>query len=365
MFVINNEILSKQNLPEHWAWFQKKVKALKQDKRYYTISAFKNHRYEKDDSGRKIRMKRYKLIPTSSTFENKEMGETQTWIYVPSANSIRNENGVIRILSPKPFMVSEATVYDVEKDAEIIFFLLFVSESIKNKKIFLIDYEAENIKKANESAIASEAQYLIFNSQSPIHESNLGTDEVYRQLGIAYGIPSAEAMHLAELKNKLWSMLLSLNNGSKHPKVNYENFIKDCYNSTDTEYRSTILLAVERKVIYFDRGGWWIKVRGEYDELIVRVPTNDVTNRNDILTNYLMQHREYMAVVREAIDNSSNRLLPVEQKLPTVQLKKTSRKDMMSELQEWGWNYKELMGKKNPELIQMIKDNRRPSKVST
>lgn len=370
MFIVNNEILTKQNNPEIWDWYQKKLNAVKlKGKKTFTFSAFKFHRFEKADNGRKIRMRRYKTVPSSSTIENKELGESQTWTYVPSANAIRNKDGILQVLNPKPFWISEAQTYTIAEDIEIIFFLMFISEALKNKKIFLIDAEADNIKKANEAAVAAEAQYLIFSPQSPINEDKLGSDKVYRQLGIAYGVKASNELHLAELKNKLWNNLLDFNKNRNRAKVTYEQFIKDCYNQTDGEFKSSILLAVERGIIYYRDNAWWVKVRGEYDELIVRIPQNEERNKKDILVNWLFKNREYLPIINEALDSSVKRIIhmsdEIEKEKPKgdVELQKMERGELVSILRQRGYSYSELKKKKNVEMIEMIEKNLRPAKV--
>lgn len=358
MFLINNEILSKQNLPDHWAWYSKKINSIKKEKKYYVFSAFKLHRYEVGENGKKIRMKRFKSIPTSSTFENVEMSETQTWVYVPSANSIRNENGLIKVLNPKPFMISEASIYNSENDADIIFYLLYISEALKHKNIFLIDYELENIKKANKSAIEAEAQYLIFNDKSPINEELLGTDEIYRQLAINYGVQGSSNLLISELKNKLWNNLQSLPRTKKNPIESYKQFISDCYNSTNSEMRSTILLAIERGIIYFEKSAWYIKIRGQYDELVVRIASNEEINKKDILINYLIQHKEYISIVKEAIDNTTTRLIDkMEINEEEEDPDKMTRPQLVKKLISLGINNKEAFSMATDELRKKIKNS--------
>lgn len=344
MFIVNNEILTKQNNPETWNWYRRKVNQIQKDKKMYSFTGFKFHRYEKTENGKKVKMKRFKSIPTFSTIDNTELKENQTWIYVPSANSIRNENGLVRVLNPKPFMISESTNYDSEKDADIIFFLMYISEALRSKRIFLIDHEAEYIAKAEERGLAAEAQYLIFNSQSPINEETLGTDEVYRQLAIAYGVSGSRALHIAELKDKLWNNLVSLNKTRSNAKLSYKQFINDCYNSTNNEMRSTILIAIERGIIYYEKNGWYIKIRGQYDELVVRVAPNEEINKKDILINYLVQHNEYLMVVKEAIDNSVERLVKEKPEDEETDPDKMLRSQMIKKLIALGMNNKEVFG---------------------
>lgn len=364
MFIVNNTILSKQEMPEVWDWYSKKINKIKNgEKKHYTFSSFKKFRYEKDEMGKMRRMRRFKTVPSLSTIDNNDLGETQTWIYVPSANAIRNENGILRVLNQKPFMISESQIYSANQDAEIIFYLTTISEAVSNKKIFLIDQEAENIEKANEAAIAAEAQYLIFSPQSPISEEQLGTDEIFRQLGIAYGVQNSYTLHLAELKNKLWNNLLVFNKGKKHLKNSYKQFIKDCYNSTDSEFKSSILLAVERGIINFKNDGWWIKIRGEYDELIVRVPPNETANKKDILVSYLTQHKEYMAIINEAIENTVGRIVKAEQeeKGHTDDIDKMLRPQMIKVLSKVGFKPHDIFKKGTEEMREMIKQNKRPA----
>lgn len=363
MFIVNNQVLSKQELPELWNWYTKKINLIKEgEKKYYVFSAYKNFRYEKDEYGKKRRVRRFKTIPSISTINNNDLGETQTWTYTPSASSIRNENGFLKIINRRPFLISENQIYSAKDDFEIIFFLLYISEALKNKKIFIIDQELENIEKAKESAIASEAQYLIFSPQSAINEDILGTDDVYRQLGLAYGVKDSNNLHLAELKNKLWNNLVNLNKGKRHIRLSYEQFIKDCYNNTDSEMKSTILLAIERDVIHFKNDSWWIRIRGEYDELLCHVPTNEKSNRTDILVNYLINHREYNTIIQEALDNRTKRLLKEGYQEGNEESKKElDRKEMIGILLKQGFKPDEIFKKSKDELRVMIEKNKKPA----
>lgn len=360
MFVVNNQILSKQELPETWEWYNKKINELKNSGRSnYIFSGFKFQRFETDETGKKVRMFRFKSIPSFSTFENKELGETQTWIYVPSANNIRNENGILRILNQRPFQIGKNETFSIHKDIEIIFFLTYISQATHSKIIWLVDEEADSIKKANDSAIAAEAQYLIFSPQSPINEEQLGTDEVYRQLAISYGVSGVSNLHIAELKNKLWNNLVNLNKTKRNSKLSYDQFIKDCYNSTDNEMRSSVLLAIERGVVYFARGAWWVKIRGEYDEIIVRVSSNEDKIKKDILINYLNQHRDYLTIITEALDNTTKRLIteiPDDLEDHVNDPDKMKRSQMMSVLIKAGFDNKEVFKWKTSEMREKIKD---------
>lgn len=354
MFIVNGSLLTKKDQPELWSWYQKQLKELREaDKKKYTFASRKRFHFETDTNGRKRRRKQNTSVPPTSACEVEGFG-AQTWTYIPTANSIKNENGMISALNPKPFLIGNSTSYSTNEDLEIVFFLTQISGALKNGHISMIDKDQDNLDQAKVAMLESEAYYLVYNNQSPISVGKSGNEKAIRNLARSYGLLGIDTMGIAEVQNKLWAKLQGQNKNKA--KINFGKFIEDVYKSQDQEKRSLIMLAVERKVIYYENQVWFLNVRGEHNQQLCTIPANQDSERFEILVGYILDNEEYIDIIKESIDNPVKRI--VKQNTPMAQ-----RQELMNKIvTELGWDRKVLFRKKNDELNNIYNSKLAPEK---
>lgn len=355
MFVVNGKILSKKENPELFKWYQEKIDIIKDDERqYFVFSSTKVAQYEMDDSGRKRKIKKYKSIPSTSTFINEKFKESQTWTFVPSANSIRNENGMISVINQKPFMIGPQYILNKDDDADIIFFLLYVSQSLKNKHIYEVDRRRESKEKAKKATVAAEAQFLLYHETSPISPESIGSDDAIRQIAMSFGLPGVIDKHIDEVRNELWDKILVKEGTRDKGEFGFEGFIKATKRMQDTSKRAIILTAVEHGFLYYKDFRWYIQVKGTAERELCNVPSGHEPKKNEYLIAYILENKEFYDLIKESVNN------PAKFKIQELDVK-PSRMDLIGEAVKLGWERKEAVKKTNVELTEIIENNMQPA----
>lgn len=355
MFIVNGEILSQKKTPELFNWYESQVAAINEniDGEYVIFSAFKKPRFEIDDSGRKRRVQRYKSVPSTSTLNHDEFGSL-TWTFVPGANSVKNENGMVIPVNPKPFYIGSDQAYHKVKDKDIIFFLLKISEALKNGKIHHVDRKRDNIAKADASALAAEAQYLLYHKSSPISPATTGSENSIRQIAISFGVSNVDQLHIAEVRNELWEVILRKEKTRDKALFGYLGFINEAMKIKNASKRAVILTAIEIGLIKYDEFKWYLCVKGAFDQPICSVPQNQVRDSKEILIKYILDNPEYLNLLTQS--------------KPPEEFKKfnvgdLNRSELIDECAKKGWERNKLYKMKSEKLKYIIENDIQPTEA--
>ena len=355
MFVVNGKMLSLKEQPELFKWYEKLANKIKDyENEHFVFSSTKIATYEEDDHGRKRKIKKFKSIPASSTIYNKEFNESQTWNYVTSANSVRNENGMLTIVNQKPFAIGPRYLLHKENDVEIIFFLLHISEAVKNKHIFEIDKRKESKEKAAKSRIAAEAQYLLYHESSPVSPEVTGSEEAIRQIAMSFGILGVVDKHLDEVRNDLWDKVLGKEKTRDKGAFGFDGLIKAVNKIKDSAKRAVILTAVEHGFLYYENFQWFIQIKGSATRELCNVPANDEKQKNEYLIDYVLGNPEYFDLIKAAVSK------PEKMKVKE-DTGKLEREELIEEAARLGWDKQSLYKKKSVELQEIVKNTIQPA----
>lgn len=348
MFVVNGKMLSKKEQPELFAWYQEKLDEIRKlPGDYVVFTSSRIASYEVDDHGRKRKIKRYKAVPPSSTILNEKFSESQTWNYVASANSVRNENGMLSIINQYPFAIGSRYNLHKKNDIEIIFFLLYISEAVKNKHIFLVDKHKDNIEKAEKSKVAAEAQYLLYHETSPIAPETVGSEDPLRQIAMSFGVLGVADKHLSEVRNNLWDKIMEKENGRDKGVFGFEGFIKAVSKVKDSAKRAVILTAVEMGFLYYEDLKWHLQIKGVETRELCNVPPNDEGEKKEHLIAYVLKNPEYFDLIKSAVNE------PEKSKI-REDTEKMGREQLIGEAARLGWERKDLYKKKTKELEEIV-----------
>jgi hypothetical protein len=354
MFIVNGEILSRKQTPDLFKWYEKQVKEINEsvDGDYVVFSAFKKPRFETDDSGRRKRVQRYKSVPPISTINIEEFGNL-TWIYVPGTNSVKNENGMMVPLNPKPFYIGNDQSYHKVNDKDIIFFLMKISEATKNGKIFHVDRKRNSILEANASAIAAEAQYLLYHNSSPISPENTGNEDSIRDIAISFGVSNVDDLHIAEVRNELWKLILLKEKTRDKSTYGYMGFIEAANKIKDSSKRAVIFSSIEKNMLKFNESErkWYLSIDGAFDKFLCAVPANKFKYSKEVLIEYILNNPEFLDLLKSSMDKK---------KVKRVSAGNLERSELIDECARNGWDRNKLYKMKDEKLKQIIDNNIQP-----
>lgn len=354
MFIVNGKILSEKEQPELFKWYREKCNLIQDTKKmHYMFNSQMKPTFEEDDHGRKRKIKRLKSVPSTSTIYNDKFMESQTWQYVPSANSIRNDNGMLSVVNPRPFVIGNSMNYHKVDDIDIIFFLLYISEALKHKHIFEYDKDRDNKQRAEKSEIAAEAQYLIFHRLSPASPENTGSEDALRQIAMSFGIVGVKDMDLPEIRNKLWDEVMK-NDRLNKKDFGFDGLIKAVNKVKDSAKRAIVQTAIELGFLYYSEYKWYLDIKGSKTTSLCNVPVHDQKNKNEYVIEYILKNIEFLDLVRAAVQK------PDENKVNEVS-DNTEREELIEQAAGFGWDRNVLYKKKNKELIEIVKNELQPA----
>jgi len=225
MFIINGEPLHETTHPKEFQWMQDKFKEIRESgKKNYHFAAFhKRAMYLRDDNRMVAQKERVRRVSVTG-FTEEPTGMRQTWSYVTGYNSLRNDGGdryrVIRGTMPMEF----DTIFDVDKDIELIFFFLYLSQ---NRKIRHVDHEANRRKEVKDTALQVKASSLIFNEDSPIHPYSSGNLNNMQNVALSWGVINALDLNEYDLMHELWNKVVVSEEQKNHTKRGYKEFVDE------------------------------------------------------------------------------------------------------------------------------------------
>lgn len=360
MFIVNGEILSKTKTPELYKWYDEKISTIKSlEKDTFIFSAHKRPHYETDDSGRKRLIRQFKALPSSSTIWNEEMKEHQTWIFAPSVNSITNLDGISVVKNKRPIVIGGTTLFSKKHDIDIIFFLRYISEGVKNGKAFEVDIENDNIEEAKKNKMAAKAQYLLYDDDSPIHPNNFGSEKAIRDLGIAWGVVDAMKIHVDEVRNKLWEKILKAEKTRDFSRRGFSAFIDKVNDTKEAAKRALILRAINLGVLTYEDGSWSLQAENTTTNICSVSPQME-GEKEEVVIGYILENIHYLSLVEKSVETASEKQKekPKQAKTDTVSFDRIKAIDQC--IEELGWKKGDLWKKKNEEIENILKNQIKP-----
>jgi hypothetical protein len=201
--------------------------------------------------------------------------------------------------------------------------------------------------------LQDEALRLISNPSSPISIEVTGSDDVLKQLAIAWGVPNTDGMTASQLKINLRNAVIKSQDNFLTSQRGFKEFVDDANRLGDSDKRSTILLSIERGILSFDDNIWFVTNREGGKQFLLSIPTDGVTRKDDWIIKHLVksENNQFYELVESLLTNPApaNPTPPKEE--PFV------RVDAMNLLKnEYNWPHARVMSMKDVKLKELVKN---------
>jgi hypothetical protein len=366
MFVVNNLVLNKKNFPDPetskegpglYSWYQKKLKEIKDSEdEWFTISSMMKTKYFKTDTGRKLKVQRFKSIPMISTFGNTDFGgESQTWAYAQSASSVKTNNGITEVVGVKQKVIGPEEKFHKIRDVELIFFLIHCSNSMRNRHIALKDEREENKTTANKNAIAAESMNLIYSDTSPISEKVTGSNNYLKQLAVSFGVVNVKNSYTTEIQNQLWNVVQNCEkDASRRGQYGFNALIKAVENMANISKRAIVLKSIDDGFLKFEEETlqWELHVAGMDPQELIHVDPAELHRSRDVITDYIISKANYLDILTGATKS------PLDHVVGEKYDRSSSREEMINIAKDLGWKQAHI--KKQDELVEIANYRKKP-----
>jgi len=242
----------------------------------------------------------HELWPLRVSSVNEDTGETQTWVW--SRYSLPLKDGEL-ILSQRSITIESGTLsIDTLRETEKAFFILNKSGMLVSGKYELENLDAKATEQVNVLGKNATLDFYLCSQYSPIY-NNRGK---LNQLGSSWGVANVESLHIDTLRASLLSKVKNSDNNYQVTKRGIQEFM-DEVNGDDrlSEYRSLMQQAIDRKIISWNKpdNGWYLmdKVSEEKSELIMCVPATNISQKNNLLFEYLKNTPLLFNMIKEEI----------------------------------------------------------------
>lgn len=361
MFLVNGEPLHEKTHPTEYAWMKKKFKEIRDSgKEFFNFSAFNKRVQLLREDGRLIPQKQRRRLISMTGSTTEPTGVHQTWSYASGMSALNPDGSGNYTLKRGTMAMDYDTAYSVERDIELIFFLLHLSN---NKKIKHVDYAAKRKAEASMIALRSKAESLVYSIDSPIHPENIGTEQPLRNIGLAWGITNALSLDIYSLMGELWNSIQVSQQNYHRTERGYSEFIEEVYKYGDTGKRAAVILGIERGVLKYDGNIWKMVTRGGAEQFLCGVPVQDEANKDEYVMKYVLDVNYIYEALEAALREPSVTEEPVVDTTTKVQAKGLKRNELLNKAKDLGWvgtHYKELMKMKKDELEDLVRDKRKP-----
>jgi hypothetical protein len=352
MFIRDGEQLNLngKNLDDTEVWVKEKIGEISLSKKPYVFKAKMKLVPLIDGDGYQHKDKRHKSIPTETTFINPITKLSETWQYLSHGSGYKKKaNGMIDVRRDPGITISTSGLHlDPRKDAEKIFFLMHISASIANGRIYLEDKEKEAKTISDALVLEFEAKNLIMSSSSPISAEVTGDDSLMRQIATSWRVSGSESITYSELKLAIVAALEMSNAEYVVTRRGYGEFIEDARRLGNVEARSLILLAIERNILIFEDNTWSLRTREGGVKFLVSIPPENIAKKDDYVIRFLMNkdNQHFYETVEYLIKD------PIAERILGKPLfDKMNKKDLVAYCKsELGYPHKNVFGKKVDDL---------------
>lgn len=277
----------------------------------YVFKTRKSRQTLIDSNGRERRdMKRGLTIPLVS-YSDGEFGADEWW-YVKNPRSVKVEDGAYVEKTTgykKNKTMYETMVLQSNTDADLIYYLLNCSLTVRSGKVFEYDMQSIAKQENEDNKNFALAMSLIFQDDSP-----LSNDSKLKQMASAWGVTGVETLDNAQIKSKLWSNVQSTHASTKG-KRGYAAFIEECNDETEVEARSMSGALIQRELIQYNKKYhiYEIKAKGGYTQRLCNLPpeTNSDSAKFEYLVNFLKGDKYMLGIVREVYENNGYERQPI------------------------------------------------------
>jgi hypothetical protein len=349
MFLINGEPLSARLHPEHFKWVQDKQKEIKSEgKKIYKFSTRQRRAKALREDGKMINVDQYRGVSMISTLIDEKNGLStyDQWSYVVSLNACKPLGDGRYEPNVKTKLLRNEDIFDVNADIELIIFLKYISQ---NKKIREVDDRKLNLERAEKEALETKAKFLIYNTESPIHPDKTGSDEMLKNIAIAWGVVGVEEMDVYNVMHELWERVQSSQAMIASTGRGYEVFCNEVMKYGDGSNRAAVILAINRGIIEYKQGIWFLHSKGGAEDMLCAVPAGRESQKDEYAIKYVLGDEYVLENVRMALEENSD---PIKVALGD----KMKRMDLLEEVTKLGHKRGVAQRKSNEELEYLVKN---------
>ena len=361
MFLINGKPLSEFEYPKEYRWMHKKFDEIRaKGKKTFTFSAFNKRAHFLRDDNRVVPQKERTRLVSITGHTQEPTGVYQTWSYATSMNALKSDGADGYKLMRATIPMEYTTVFDVDRDIELIFFFLYIS---KNRNVKMVDHEARRKAKAEAAARRSKAEYYIYNPESPIHPENFGSDSQLRNLAMSWGVSGAMNIDIYAVMNSLWGAVRAAQENYGRTGKGYKEFIEDVEKFGDTGRRALVALAIEKGVISFDRNIWKMVTPTGSERVLCGVPPEEKEKKNEYVMQYILNNDILYSTVEAAIEDPTPMLMKKAEEVKKNDPENMKRHELLAAARDLGWigpHYKTLTKMRVKELVILVKEKRTP-----
>lgn len=322
MFLVNGEILSKKEHPEEYGWMQRKLTEIrKEGKKTLVFKAFSKSTMQTDESGKKRKSPRARVISAETTFpfsptDSDDDAVFQTWSYFPHQNALKNDAGV-RSLRNKGMRLYQSNVYSLDRkdDIEQVFYLRYISQ---NRFVTEVDDERDNRIKAEKIMNETEAKNLVYSNKSPIHPDVIGTEDAVRNIASTWGIAGIDGLSFSEIQNQLWDRIELSQYRYGQTKRGYKEFVEEALKMGDGSKRTTVILGIQKGVLKCEDDFWYLTTKGGAKQPLKAVLGGKHQQDEEIMR-FLLNDDIAFEMVELAVQNGDNTVITEALKDRTIQ----------------------------------------------
>ena len=373
MFIVNGETLHEKSHPKEYKWMMNQIAKIKSgDKKEYTFSAFNKRSKVLREDGRWIPQRGKKRIVTMVGSTEEATGVHQSWAYATSMSALKDDGSNRYKLKRLTRSMDHDTRFSVEKDSELIFFFMCLSN---NRNVNEIDHAAINKKAAQDNALRSKAESLIYSYDSPIHPENIKSETPLKNIALSWGIGNALDMDVYLLMQELWSKVQTNQARIGQTGKGYEKFIEDVTKYGNVDKRATVTLAIQEGILYYDSHMWKMVTEGD-DAFLCGVSPQDEAQKENYVMDYVLNHAPVFLAVESLLKNPIEKFNMEKEEEDANEKAKEKTKEKIARVprgellrkakEDLGWggeNYRAISRMNQTELEELISSKRRPELV--
>lgn len=288
---------------------------LDSSKDFYTFKTRKTSRYRIDDKGQKGKdLSLNTTVPLVSFRMNKD-DEIEEWWYVKSPQTVKFSGGEAEKASnfEKNFLIPETINLQVKNDLELIFFLKYISRSVKSGRIYEFDKQRKIKEEVEAMALDAQVRSMILMDNSPIAPEALGENMTLINIAASWKIHNPQQMENSEIRRQLLDSVINSQRKYSVTGRGYKEFLEECQMENDKETSSIVHMSISRGLITFDAKDrfYYLKTKDGSPMRLCNVPFDKDDNRSDILVKYAKEDGRIFALIKESFDNGGYERLPL------------------------------------------------------
>ena len=191
------------------------------------------------------------FVPYEAKDYDEEFG-SQHWRYCETARK-KGKDGDIKY-SPLGFNFKRSLAVDKRKQPDLLFFMFELSHRVKQSAIICEDKGKEAKKLIAKDSKYTSVKYMIYDDSSPISPESVGSEDLLRMIGSAWGVSKAHDTRktIDEVRVELLGLVEQSEKNMAKTGRGYDIFMSEIKSKDRLTLRANIQRAVDDKLIKYD-----------------------------------------------------------------------------------------------------------------